>query len=208
MTDTAIARAGTTPARAASQTDASSSNAAVHGVRADASAERLNPAGVHDEVPAIKSVRAHGSWQGSLTTKLQVRGFELSTGEPRAVGGDDSGPTPMELVAAALNGCITVVIETVAAELDIPLESVETSSAAHMDVRGFRGTADVTPHFLDYALTVRVASPATAEQCDDLQRYTERRCPALNLVRDAGVPLAIEWLWAPTAPGPQGSQES
>ncbi|WP_022900319.1 OsmC family protein [Humibacter albus] len=200
MTDTAIDRTlgtdATNPSTPNAPADADAlaiPNALANpdGARADP----LNAAGVREDVPAVKSVRARGSWQGSFATQLQVRGFELRTDEPVAAGGNDTAPTPMEFVAAALNGCITVVIETVAAELGVPLASVETSSAAHMDVRGFRGTADVTPHFLDYALTVQVVSPATPEQRDALQRYTERRCPALNLVRDAGVPLTIAWEW-------------
>jgi len=146
--------------------------------------------------PTIKSVRAAGSWKGSMTTALRVRGFELSTDEPPAVGGTDSAPTPMELVAAALNGCITVVIETVATELGIALESVDTSSVAHLDTRGFRGTADVSPHFLDYALTVQLVASATDDERESLRAAVERRCPALNLVRDAGVPLTIDWQWA------------
>lgn len=84
-----------------------------------------------------------------MTTALQVRNFELRTDEPEAAGGTNSAPTPMELVAAALNGCITVVIETIATELGITLDAIKTSSLAHLDVRGFRGTADVTPHFID-----------------------------------------------------------
>jgi uncharacterized OsmC-like protein len=135
-----------------------------------------------------------------MTTALKVRGFELRTDEPAAVGGRDSAPTPMELVAADLNGCITVVIETAAAELGVGLESVDTSSVAHMDVRGFRGTADVSPHFVDYGLTVRIVSTASRAEREDLQASVERRCPALNLVRDAGVALEIDWDWSsPTA---------
>lgn len=149
-----------------------------------------------DDVPAIKSVRARGVWKGSMATDLTVRGFELRTDEPLPVGGTDSAPTPMELVAAALNGCITVVIETVAVELGVVLESIETSSTAHMDVRGFRGTADVSPHFMDYTLGVQLVATASQEEQQRLQASVERRCPALNLVRDAGVALSIDWNWS------------
>lgn len=145
---------------------------------------------------SIKSVRARGTWQGSMTTSLQVRHFDLRTDGPEAVGGANTAPTPMELIAAALNGCVTVVIETVAAELGIELRSVETSSVAHMDTRGFRGTADVTPHFIDYTLTVQLHSSATAPERQLLRELAEKRCPALNLVRDAGVALDVIWDWS------------
>jgi uncharacterized OsmC-like protein len=141
----------------------------------------------------IKSVRAIGSWQGSMTTDIRIRDFTLRSDEPEAVGGTNSAPTPMEILAGAVNGCITVVIDTVATELAIPLRAVETASAAHMDVRGFRGTADVSPHFLDYTLTVRIASSASAQQQAQLRTLVEKRCPAINLIRDAGVRFDLDW---------------
>lgn len=143
--------------------------------------------------PWIKSVRANGEWQGAMATRLRVRSFELATDEPLSAGGTDNAPTPMEMVAAAVDGCITVVVATVAAELGIELAGVETTSAAHMDIRGFQGTADVTPHFVDYALTVRVTTQAPDDELTVLGAQVEKRCPALNLVRDAGVPLDLIW---------------
>ncbi|MCX7521416.1 OsmC family protein [Microbacterium sp. STN6] len=143
--------------------------------------------------PWIKSVRAGGSWQRSMTTDLTVRSFALRTDEPESAGGTNSAPTPMEMIAAAVNGCITVVVETVAAELGISIRRIETASAAHMDVRGFRGTAEVSPHFVDYTLTVSVGTDAAPHITEELRRLSEKRCPAVNLVRDAGVAFTLIW---------------
>lgn len=143
--------------------------------------------------PWIKSVRAAGSWQGSMRTEVRIRDFTFHSDEPPAVGGTNSAPTPMEFVAGAVNSCISVVIETVANELGIRLEQVETETVAHMDVRGFLGTAEVSPHFQDYRLHVSVVTNASAEHRAALTSQVEKRCPALNLVRDAGVPLDLQW---------------
>lgn len=143
--------------------------------------------------PNRKTVRAVGSWQGSMTTEVRVRNFAFRSDEPAAVGGTDSAPTPMEFVAGAVNSCITVVVETVAAELGVAIRQIETQSTAQMDVRGFRGTADVSPHFQNYALRVQVVTTATQPQLTELTRQVEARCPALNLIRDAGVPVNLQW---------------
>lgn len=144
----------------------------------------------------IKSVRASGRWLGAMTTDIRVRDFSLRTDEPVAVGGTNSAPTPMEVLASAVNGCITVVIETVATELGIVLGSIDTETVAHMDVRGFQGTADVSPHFTDFTLRVVVAASADADLRAELCAQVERRCPALNLVRDARVPFDLQWEFA------------
>ncbi|MBC7291084.1 MAG: OsmC family protein, partial [Actinotalea sp.] len=139
-----------------------------------------------------KYLRARGVWEGRQRTRLAVRHFDVATGEPVAVGGDDSAPTPMELVLAALDGCLVVVVETVATELGIRLDAAEVASEASIDVRGFRGVPGVRPHFQHVTTTIRVTTP-DVEQLAQAAVEVERRCPALNLVRDAGVRADVAW---------------
>lgn len=141
----------------------------------------------------LKSVRATGTWEGSMTTLVETRGFTFRTDEPVAVGGNDESPTPMQYVVGAVNGCVTVVIEAVAQELGITIEAIDTSSHAQQDVRGFRGTADVSPHFKDFTLTVNLCTPVPEAELDTFKAQVEKRCPALNLVRDAGVDFDLIW---------------
>ena len=128
-----------------------------------------------------------------MTTEVRVRDFTFRSDEPEPAGGTNRAPTPMEFVAGAVNACITVVIETVAKELGVTLDAITTNAAAHMDIRGFEGTADVSPHFQDFTLTIRVVTDTAPAVLEQLRVKVERRCPALNLVRDAGVPVQVVW---------------
>lgn len=151
------------------------------------------PAHADHSEPQLKHVRASGTWVGHLATELTVRRFPpFFTGEPEAIGGDGRAPTPMEYVVAALNGCLAVVIETVAAEQGVRLQALDLQSEATMDTRGFAGTADVSPHFLDLTNRARFVADDDAF-LPALKQQVERRCPALNLVRDAGVPIVLDW---------------
>lgn len=132
-----------------------------------------------------------------MRTESAVRSFTVVTDEPQAVGGTDTAPTPMELIAGAVNGCLGVVVETVAAELGLRLRALEVDSHARIDVRGFQGTAEVSPHFQDYRLTVTVDIDGDDGAREELGRLSERRCPAVNLVRDAGVDLVLDWRFGP-----------
>src|SRR5699024_11119999 len=129
--------------------------------------------------PVLKTVRAAGRWEGRMRTANEIRSFTLRTDEPEAVGGTDAAATPMEVIAEAVGGCITVVIETVAAELGLTLRALETASHAHLDVRGFQGTADVSPHFTDYRLTITLEVDGDEDARDLLVRLSEKRCPAI-----------------------------
>jgi uncharacterized OsmC-like protein len=128
-----------------------------------------------------------------MTTTVNIREFSFVSDEPESVGGTNSAPTPMEIVAGAVNACTTVTIEQVASELGIVLRSVETETNAHMDVRGFRGTADVPAHFLDYALRIRISTDASDDDRLELQREVEKRSPAISLINAASVPLEMHW---------------
>ena len=147
--------------------------------------------------PWIKSVRAAGSWLSPKRTRVAIRGFEFVIDQPAVKGGKNQAPTPMEFVAGAVNGCITVTIESVAAELGIQIEHIETLTRAHMDVRGFNGTADVSPHFKDYSLLVQIVTPVAEGELGDLRRLVEQRCPATNLLKDAQVPFDLQWQFSP-----------
>lgn len=143
--------------------------------------------------PWIKSVRSSGTWLGSMSTAVRIRDFAFTIDEPVTVGGTNSAPTPMEFVAAAVGGCATVVIEQVASELGIRFDAIETETTAHQDVRGFRGTANVSPHFLDFTLHLRVVTAASEGLRAALREQVEARSPAIALIRDAGVTLEILW---------------
>lgn len=161
-------------------------------------AERTETGAQSPRHPWLKSVRATGSWVHPKRTHVAIREFDFEIDQPLVKGGQNSAPTPMEFIAGAVNGCLTVTVESVAAELGIPVDHIETLSRAHLDVRGFTGTADVSPHYTDYALVVQIITTTSGAKLNELRRLVERRCPATNLLRDAGVPLDLQWQFSAT----------
>lgn len=144
-------------------------------------------------VPQISTIRATGTWAGKLRTDLRVGGFQFATGEPVALGGDNSAPSPMQLVVGAFNGCLVVVLEIVAREQGITLDSIHVETTATMDRRGFAGTAPVSPHFQTVDTTVDVSGPLTPDTLAELAQRVESRCPAYNLLNDAGARVSVTW---------------
>lgn len=144
--------------------------------------------------PQVKTIRTQGRWEGQYRTALQVREFSLHTAEPEKLGGDNSAPTPMEYVLASFNGCISVVIELVAKEMTFDLSALEFATNGEIDQRGLFGTADVSPHFQSIAATIAFASAEPPERTELLKIQVLRRCPAYNLLKDAGIPITIDWI--------------
>jgi uncharacterized OsmC-like protein len=146
-----------------------------------------------ESAPQIKTVRAEGRWQGGYRTDVAVRDFGFITAEPEKIGGGNEGPTPMEYVVGALNGCLGVVIELVAKERGIALRGIEVKSAGLVDQRGVFGTAEVSPHFQSVEVEVRLDTDAAPSALALLQRDVVRRCPVYNLIRDSGARIGIDW---------------
>ena len=144
-----------------------------------------------DDVPRLKTLRVATTWEGRQRARHSIRTFEARTGEPERLGGDDSAPTPMELILAGLDGCLAVVVETVAAERGLALRALELSSEAVMDQRGFAGVPGVRPYYT--TIRTRIGLDAGPGGADALRAEVERRCPALGLVRAADVDVELTW---------------
>lgn len=48
--------------------------------------------------------------KNSFTTKVKIRNHEIITDEPIELNGNNEGPTPMELISAALASCTSITL--------------------------------------------------------------------------------------------------
>ncbi|HEX6651342.1 MAG TPA: OsmC family protein [Thermoleophilaceae bacterium] len=48
---------------------------------------------------------------GKLRQSIQIRDHKIDADEPKDLGGEDSGPSPQELLAASLAGCTAITME-------------------------------------------------------------------------------------------------
>src|SRR5581483_3086547 len=119
--------------------------------------------------PQIKVVRAEAQCNGNFCNTIAARDFTFVIAEPEKIGGNNEGPTPMEYVAGALNGCLGIVIELVAKERGISLTELKVSSAGIVDQRGLFGTADVSPHFQSIEVGISLRTLASSQVIADLK---------------------------------------
>ncbi len=119
--------------------------------------------------------------RGPYQNMITLGEHHLLAGEPKDVGGDDSGPTPMELAAAALGACTTITLRMYAVRKSWPLERI---SATVSYKRGPReecsdtgNDADHRPGMVDiFTRTITLEGPLNAEQRTRLMQISEK-CP-------------------------------
>jgi len=118
-------------------------------------------------------------------TAVRIGSHLIVADEPVELGGTDTGPTPMELVAAALAGCLSITLRMVAQRKGWPLEGLETDvSIVKEAVEGARPRDR-------FDVRVKLLGPLDATMRAELARIATR-CPVHRvLAHDTPVSTTI-----------------
>lgn len=140
--------------------------------------------------------RAHNTWVNgihSCTTIEEYFGvgaeqthrqpFTIDTDHPELFAAEDNGASPVEVVLAALAGCLTGGIASVAANRDIVLRSVTATLTAEMDLQGVLGIdADVRNGFSSVAVSYDIDADASREEIEALVAQSQKRSAVFDLL--------------------------
>jgi uncharacterized OsmC-like protein len=142
----------------------------------------------------IVTNRARGAMLSPAATAVQIRDFPpLISDEPPARGGENRGPSPLELVLAALCACTNVSTTRMAKKIRFRYDYLETYAEGVLDTRGRKGLADVPVHYKAVNLTVRIRTAESDQRLDRLIELVGRYCPVDSLIRAAVADYQVRW---------------
>ena len=128
---------------------------------------------------------------------------DIRTDVPKAMGGADEAPQPVELLLAALVGCEQATAAYVARHMSprFKLKYVHFSVVGERDDRGATALPVHEPAPCPARLSrvtgeavVHVRGPAeTQARVDELARLVKSRCPVADTLRAAGTELEVRW---------------
>ncbi|EAS04041.1 OsmC family protein (macronuclear) [Tetrahymena thermophila SB210] len=133
----------------------------------------------------------------SVKTKTES-GFTVVTDMAKKVGGNGSGPSPIELLLSSLVGCENIVARNIASHLGFTINQAKFDIKAERDERG---TNDL-PMTEDSPITsglqriwgiVYVDTDGSDQQLQQMNEILKKRCPVARMIVDSGCKLEIEW---------------
>lgn len=139
-------------------------------------------------------LKAKGHWEGGLKTSIETPNHgTFTTDLPRDMGGTDSAPCPMEYLLGSLIGCEVATMTNVAKQMNFDFWAAEIIAEGDIDPRGMEKVPGVKPYFQEVRQVIKVRSHESQDRLNQLHQETEARCPAFNLLKDAGVTPYISW---------------
>jgi len=120
-----------------------------------------------------------------LTFEAKTRNFTLLIDEPQNLGGMDKGPNPVEYLLFALGGCLGIVIQVVAKEMNININSLKINLKGDLNPLRFMGK-DFSERagYKRIKVEVDIKSDSPREKIEELLKKVEERCPISDNIRN------------------------
>lgn len=137
-----------------------------------------------------------GLGRGTATTRVTVRDgvtcdiedgrWSLVGDEGEGDGGAGLGPDPGVFVRAGLGSCLAMGYAMWAAQIGVPIDSVEVTVEADYDASGGYGIDDtVSPGWGAVRYSAAIASSAPPQKVRELVEYADRHSSVLDIIRRA-----------------------
>jgi len=122
--------------------------------------------------------------QAGAKVTADVRGHMLTIDQPKAAGGSDEGPTPLEYFLFSLAGCIQSIARIAATQQKIEMRSMNISVDAKLNPAGLLGKeTDDRVGFQSITVKAQIdADLSDAEKAEFLDAVCER-CPLHDNIR-------------------------
>ena len=127
---------------------------------------------------ALKTLRVSGNLDHAFTVSVSAGNHVICMDQPQNAAGLDLGPTPLELILAAVAGCFGTIGRFIAHQQKIELRGMRFEMEADYDPNGLLGRdTEVRPGFQELRIRVEIDADLDTAQKQRLLEQIEQRCP-------------------------------
>jgi uncharacterized OsmC-like protein len=128
---------------------------------------------------------AHAKWvQNVQTIADNTRGHSVVLDLGTAKGGDNTGPSALELAIMALADCAVTIFADVCKQSNVEISKMDVVAEADKP-------AD-SPKLTGVNLKITVTSKTRKQKLDAVWRRTEANCPVVSIFQD-NIPIKVEF---------------
>jgi putative redox protein len=145
-------------------------------------------------VAAIKHVTVEARMGERFKIESTIGNHTVIVDQPKASGGDDAGPTPLDYFLLSLAGCIATIGRIAAKQKRITLRGMDVKVEGDLDLEGLMGrNAEAPVGFSGITVTVKVDADLSQEDKEAFAREVDQRCPvSANIHAATPVKLIVE----------------
>ena len=133
----------------------------------------------------MPKIKVNAKWvQNVQSIADNNRGHSLVLDLGTAKGGDNTGPSALELAIMSLADCAVTIFADVCKQSNVEISKMEVVAEADKP-------AD-SPRLTSVDLKITVASKARKQKLDAVWRRTEANCPVVSIFQD-NIPIKIEF---------------
>jgi uncharacterized OsmC-like protein len=135
--------------------------------------------------------KASVAWQGAFRSQARVRDFApIPSDEPRALGGSDTAPNPVEQLLAALGHCLAVGYAANATAEGVEIRDLRIDLEGDLDLRAFLGLREGHAGYEAVRVAVHLDADASPQQLQQLHEAVVGTSPVGHTLQ-AAIPVSI-----------------
>ena len=116
-----------------------------------------------------------------LSCEIREGNWVFKADMPEQVGGYGTASSPGALGRAALGSCLAIGYMMWASKLDVVIDSLEVEIKADYDDGGLFNTSDSPPGYLEIKYLIRIKSPATKTEIENVLNLGDKHSPYLDV---------------------------
>ncbi|HMW30739.1 OsmC family protein [Plasticicumulans sp.] len=147
----------------------------------------------------MKKIQVQAKLGPAFAIEVAAGDHQLYIDQPKAGGGTDTGPSPLEYLFAALAGCVGSIGRIVANQQRLPVRGMDIRVEGELDPAVLLGRSTGTrAGFQQIVVTVDVDADLSEEQKRAFLQEVDRRCPVSENLLNA-TPVAVRLAQPATA---------
>jgi len=126
----------------------------------------------------IATVKLSGKMEKTFATQIKTSTHSFIIDQPKAGGGNDEGPNPLEIFLSSVAGCICAIGQIIARQERLNINSIHVDVTGELDKDFLMGkTEEGRAGFTKISSVVDIDGDLNDEQKKEFLEKIEKRCP-------------------------------